>query len=68
MMVVNKVDAVAAEALPHVRALLRSLNPRALLLETAWGAVPLREMHRQLRALRDDPANQVCVHPTPGVC
>jgi len=46
VIVVNKTDAVPAQALPHIRELLQSLNPAALLFETAWGAVPLFEVPR----------------------
>jgi G3E family GTPase len=46
VIVVNKTDATTAQALPHIRELLRSLNPAALLFETSWGAVPLFEVPR----------------------
>ena len=44
VLVLNKTDLVTADELKRLRAILQRLNPRARLVEAAFGRVPLREV------------------------
>lgn len=44
VLLLNKIDLVSAEDLARVEGLLRRMNPRAKLIRTEYGRVPLREV------------------------